>query len=115
MLEKQVETPAAFKRWLEGEGKKNNVGRTSSAKRCPLATFLTETMGVQGVVNRRRMEIILGDFNFVQVDTPPWAKEFINEVDGTPFDDDVAKDDTTNITAGEALEILAKVEKRLIL
>lgn len=85
-----------FEGWLRAQPQDAVVGRARSPLSDPLSNFLSERFGQATMVGREKIRV--GDRVFR---LPDWAREYLRLAD--------ASESFIPITAGEALDLLARV------
>lgn len=91
----------AFVAWLNSKHERTKIGVACDDDNCPLAKFLTQTTGVQHLVDGhsytpaklwsdgRVVKGLYGDivYDYEQsTDLPAWARDFVSQVDNTEYE-----------------------------
>lgn len=97
---RELLTKKAFVKWLESKPADEDVGQAGDTECCPIATYLTDVFPKVDCVDVNENEINvyrqLNGSPDINVETPQWARNFIETVD----------DIHTNVTALDALDLL---------
>ena len=104
---------SSFRAWLEAQEPEVSVGVPNVMDHCPLATYLTETMGEKvyvrpHAITRYKAEAWPEEAADFLYPLPPWAKDFVREIDGMEEDDGQHE-----ISAEEARAILLYCLRRV--
>lgn len=92
---------AEFKKWLESKEPTSAVGIQLKSESCPIANYLKEKTGESYTVMGNRYYDTAGLRDTPMHVSPPWAWEFIYEIDHLSIQHE--------LSAKEALDILSKI------